>query len=201
MAKAAEERRKALRDTLIDLAEVEIEENGSAAIKARPLAQAAGCSVGAIYNVFGDLEDIIIAVNGRTFAKLGRFVAASLEGKGDLSPTERLVVMSYAYLDYAAAHPRLWRALFDLQMSTDMDVPAWYLEELGRLFSYIDGPVHECFPDMSAEEVALMTRALFSSIHGIVLLGLENRISGVPRDQIRNMIALILRSSTGNTAF
>ena len=47
---------------------------------------------------------------------------------------------------------------------------------------------------------ALMTRALISSIHGIVLLGLENRISGVPRDQIRNMIALILRSSTGNTA-
>ena len=32
MAKAAEERRKALRDTLIDLAEVEIEENGIAAI-------------------------------------------------------------------------------------------------------------------------------------------------------------------------
>ena len=201
MAKAADERRKALRDTLSDLAEVEIEENGIAAIKARPLAQAAGRSVGAIYNVFGDLEDIIIAVIGRTVRMLGQFVAQALDGKGDLPPTERLVVMSYAYLDYAAAHPRLWRALFDLQMSTDMDVPGWYLEELGRLFSYIDGPVQECFPEMSAEEVSLMTRALFSSIHGIVLLGLENRISGVPRDQIRNMIALMLRSSTGNTVF
>ena len=201
MARAADERRKALRDTLIELAEAEIEQNGITAIKARPLAQAAGCSGGAIYNVFGDLEDIIIAVNGRTFRKLGQFVAQALDGKDDLPPTERLVVMSYAYLDYAAAHPRLWRALFDLQMSTDMDVPAWYLEELGRLFSYIDGPVQECFPDMGAEEVSLMTRALFSSIHGIVLLGLENRISGVPRDQIRIMIALILRSSTGNTAF
>ncbi|WP_299685475.1 TetR/AcrR family transcriptional regulator [uncultured Tateyamaria sp.] len=201
MAKAAETRRKALRDTLIDLAEAEIEANGIAAIKARPLAQAAGCSVGAIYNVFGDLEDIIIAVNGRTFRKLGQFVAAALNEQVGLPPTERLVVMSYAYLDYAAAHPRLWRALFDLQMSTDMDVPDWYLEELGRLFSYIDGPVQECFPKMSAEEVTLMTRALFSSIHGIVLLGLENRISGVPRDQIRNMIALILRSATGNTPF
>ena len=201
MAKAAENRRKALRDTLIDLAETEIEEHGIAAIKARPLAQAAGCSVGAIYNVFDDLEDIIIAVNGRTFRKLGHYVATALEGQDDLPPTERLVVMSYAYLDYAAAHPHLWRALFDLQMSTDMDVPDWYLEELGRLFSYIDGPVQECFPQMGRDEVALMTRGLFSSIHGIVLLGLENRISGVPRDQIRNMIALILRSSTGNTAF
>ncbi len=198
MAKAAQERRKALRDTLIDLAEAEVETNGIAAIKARPLAQAAGCSVGAIYNVFGDLDDILIAVNGRTFRKLGQFVAQSLEGKDDLPPTERLVAMSYAYLDYAATHPRLWRALFDVQMSTDMEVPHWYLDELGRLFSYIDGPVQECFPEMSRDEVSLMTRALFSSIHGIVLLGLENRISGVPRDQMRNMIALILRSSTGN---
>ena len=198
MAKAAEERRKALRDTLIDLAEAEIEANGIAALKARPLAQAAGCSVGAIYNVFGDLEAILIAVNGRTFRKLGQFVANALEGKSELPATERLVAMSYAYLDYAATHPRLWRALFDVQMSKDMDVPDWYLEELGRLFGYIDGPVQECFPQMDQGEVSLMTRALFSSIHGIVLLGLENRISGVPRDQMRNMIALILRSSTGN---
>ncbi|WP_415922181.1 TetR/AcrR family transcriptional regulator [Tateyamaria sp. SN6-1] len=196
MAKAAQDRRNALRTTLIDLAEAEIEANGIGAIKARPLAQAAGCSVGAIYNVFGDLDDIVIAVNGRTFRKLGQFVADALAGKGSLPPTERLVTMSYAYLDYAAAHPRLWRALFDVQMSTDMDVPDWYMEELGRLFSYIDGPVEECFPEMDSTEVSLMTRALFSSVHGIVLLGLENRISGVPRDQIRNMIALMLRSAT-----
>lgn len=201
MASKVEERRTALRDRLIDIAETQIEADGLAAIKARPLAQAAGCSVGAIYNVFGDLEDIIIAVNGRTFGKLGRHVAAALSDKGDLPATERLIVMSYAYLDYAVAHPRLWRALFDLRMSTDMDVPGWYLAELGQLFDYIDGPVRECFPALDEDEVRLMTRALFSSIHGVVMLGLENRISGVPRDQIRRMIAMILRSATGNTVF
>ncbi len=201
MASKAEERRTALRDTLIDIAERQIEEIGLAAIKARPLAQAAGCSVGAIYNAFGDLEDIIIAVNGRTFGKLGRHVAAALKDKTDHSATERLVAMSYAYLDYAAAHPNLWRALFELRMSTDMEVPDWYLNELGQLFSYIDGPVQECFPDMEPQDVSLMTRALFSSIHGIVMLGLENRISGVPQDQIHRMIGMILRSVTGKELF
>ena len=104
--------------------------------------------------------------------------------------------MSYAYLEYATDHPNLWRALFEFRMSTDMNVPEWYLAELGQLFSYIDGPVQECFPDMSPEDVRLMTRALFSSVHGIVLLGLENRISGVPRDQIQRMIAMVLRAAT-----
>ncbi|WP_420010873.1 TetR/AcrR family transcriptional regulator [Tateyamaria sp.] len=198
MATKAQERRNSLREKLIEIAEAQIEENGAKAIQARPLAQAAGCSVGAIYNAFGDLQDIVMAVNGRTFAKLGRHVAAALEGKEALPPSERLIAMSYAYLEYAGEHPQLWRALFDLRMSTDMDVPPWYLAELAHLFSYIDGPVRECFPDLEAEDVSLMTRALFSSVHGIVLLGLENRISGVPREQVRRMIAMVLRSATEN---
>ncbi|MEI6097463.1 MAG: hypothetical protein WCS20_04005 [Alphaproteobacteria bacterium] len=37
-----------------------------------------------------------------------------------------------------------------------------------------------------------MVRALFSSIHGIVLLGLQNRICGVPRAQIDTMIEQIM---------
>lgn len=201
MASKAEDRRNALRDTLIDIAHAQIAAEGAASLKARPLAQGAGCSVGAIYNVFDDLQDIVIAVNGRTFASLGEHVAAALEGKADLPPTDRLIAMSYAYLDYASHHPNLWRALFDVRMSTDMEVPGWYLAELARLFGYIDGPVRESFPDLAEADVGLMTRALFSSVHGIVLLGLENRISGVPRDEIRRMIALVLRSATGNKLF
>lgn len=196
MVGKVEERRKDLRDRLIRIAERHIEEEGLSAVKARALATEADCSVGAIYNVFDDLQDIMIAVNGRTFQSLGAHVAKALKGKTNLPPTDRLIVMSHAYMDYAALHPNLWRALFGLRMSTDMQVPQWYLDELARLFGYISGPVSECFPDFDAEEVDLMTRTLFSSVHGIVLLGLENRISAVPEAQLEYMIALLLRSAT-----
>lgn len=198
MATKAQERRDALKDRLIDLAETWIEERGIDAIKARPLAQAAECSVGAIYNAVGDLETLVIAVNGRTFRKLGQHVASVLEGRAGDPPTERMVTIAFAYLDFAAAHPRLWRALFDLKMSADMDIPQWYREELAQLFGFIDGPVAECFPNKSRQEVMLMTRTLFSSVHGIVWLGLENRISGVPQDQLRAMIDTLIRAATQN---
>jgi len=198
MTGKVEKRRDALRAKLTDIAESRIREAGISAIKARDLARQADCAVGAIYNVFTDLQDIIIAVNGRTFQRLGRAVATSLVGKETLPPTERLIVMSCAYLEFAAANPNLWRSLFDIRMTKDMAVPQWYLDELERLFGYIAGPVGECFPQMSRRDTALMTRALFSSVHGIVLLGLENRISGVPRDQLERMIALILRQATEN---
>ena len=64
------------------------------------------------------------------------------------------------------------------------------------LFALIAAPLSQVFPDWDRDEIDLMTRALFSSVHGIVLLGLEKRISGVPQNQIERMIALLLLNAT-----
>jgi AcrR family transcriptional regulator len=192
MAGKVEARRAALREKLIELAEAQIVAGGLSSLKARQLAQDAGCALGAIYTVFDDMTALVLAVNGRTFQALGQAVRASFEGAEGLAPNDRLIVMSNAYLSFAAEHTHLWRALFDVEMSTDHNVPDWYMSALGGLFALISQPLSQIFPEMEAEELSLMTRALFSSVHGIVLLGLENRISGVPRDQIEVMIAQVL---------
>jgi hypothetical protein len=109
-----------------------------------------------------------------------------------MAPNERLIVMSHAYLDFAVAHPKLWRALFDVEMRSDGPVPPWYATAMGQLFAIITEPLRDLFPDFDETELNLMTRTLFSSVHGIVLLGLENRISGVPGPQLKSMIRLLL---------
>ncbi|PJF11096.1 TetR/AcrR family transcriptional regulator [Pseudorhodobacter sp. MZDSW-24AT] len=194
-----EMRRAALRDRLIDHAEEIIARDGLAALKARDLAGLAGCSVGAIYTVFPDLNALVMAVNGRTFRRLGAAVSASL-GAQDSAPQDSLICMSQAYLAFAAENTQAWRALFDLEMSVEQPVPAWYLAELAALFALIAAPLRRIFPDWSAPQIDLMTRALFSSVHGIVLLGLEKRISGVPVDRIAQMIAVVLANVTDRPA-
>lgn len=192
----ADLRRQELRARLIDIAEARIRTDGLPAIKARDLAREADCAVGAIYNVFSDLNGLIMAVNGRTFQTLGTVVAASVAASPSDQPQAELITMSHAYLSFAAENTNLWRALFDLNMSTEMDVPQWYLAELGKLFALIAAPLARLFPDYTRHELELMTRALFSSIHGIVLLGLQKRISGVPLDKIEEMIAILLSNVT-----
>ncbi|MFD0978047.1 TetR/AcrR family transcriptional regulator [Tropicimonas aquimaris] len=200
MSAKTDARRDALRTCLVDIAERQISEAGLGALKARRLATEAGCSVGAIYNVFSDLNELTMAVNGRTFRRLGAAIEADLADVPGASPQERLVVMSIAYLRFASENEHLWRCLFDLRV-TELDaVPAWYLAALEDLFAVIGGPLREIFPDLSATDIALMTRALFSSVHGIVSLGLEQRISGVPRPQIERMIELILSNLTAQSA-
>lgn len=192
MAGKVAEKQARLRVALIDAAEAQIAQGGLGTLKARPLAQQAGCSVGAIYNIFQDLDALVMAVNGRTFRRLGAFVSEAVAGAADKSPSAQLVTMSHGYLHFASTHTHLWRALFDLEMSAEGPVPDWYLQELAAVFALIAAPLAQLFPQMARAELELMVRGLFSSVHGIVLLGLERRISAVPLDQIEHMLDQIL---------
>jgi len=107
-------------------------------------------------------------------------------------PNAQLVTMSHGYLHFASEHAHLWRALFDLEMSVEGPVPQWYLEELAAVFGLIAAPLARLFPDMAPDQLNLMVRGLFSSVHGIVLLGLERRISAVPLDQVERMLSHII---------
>ena len=199
MARDTEKRRAELRERLIDIAEAQIRKDGSASLRARALAEEAGCAVGAIYNVFTDMPGLQLAVNGRTFARLGTRVTEAVAKQAKAPPVDRLVIMAKGYLGFAVDDPNLWRALFEVEMTTDSEVPEWYLRDLSQLFAIIAGPLAELDPGADADEIDLRTRALFSSVHGIVLLGLERRISGVPIPRMEAMIEYLLKSfASGN---
>lgn len=187
-----ETRRAELREALVNLAEAQIRREGMASVKARDLAREAGCAVGAIYNVVTDLTELIMAVNGRTFTRIGKEVAGAVIGHEAEPPERRLVILAHAYLNFAAENHHLWRALFDLELPDDDRVPDWYRAELQGLFRHIALPVSQLFPTLAGRDLELMVRALFSSVHGMVLLGLQNRISGVPRANIETMIESVL---------
>jgi len=192
MTSKTETRRQGLRTRLIDLGEAVIREHGLPALKARSLAADAGCSVGAIYNVFPDMHHLALAINARTFRQLGEQVAEAVSPVAEASARERLVAMGLAYLDFACENTPAWTALFEVDMAVKEDIPDWYMAAMESLFDRIHRPVAELRPDLSAEDVAFLAHGLFSSIHGIVWLGLQNRILAVPKAELPRMITLIL---------
>ena len=196
MTGRVQKKRDDLRARLIDIAEERITKGGISAVRARDLAREAECAVGAIYNVFGDMNDLIMAVNARTFKRVGAHVSAAVAAEPEGHPVNTLITMSHAYLHFARDNTPAWRTLFDLEVSTEEAVPGWYLDELQKVFALIAAPLVRIFPEMSDDDVNLMTRGLFSSVHGIVLLGLEKRISAGPVDQLEHMITFVFSRLT-----
>lgn len=185
-------RRDDLRLRLIDLAEAQIATQGAASLKARDLAGQAGCAVGAIYNVFDDMTALVMQVNVRTFARLGDMATAALAAADAAPPQDQMVALGRAYLHFAADNLPLWRALFDVAGQAT-DVPDWYRLALADLFAQIESPIAALFPALERRALDLMVRGLFSSVHGIVLLGLNNRTSAAPLSDIEAVIAMVLR--------
>lgn len=190
MAGKVTQRRDAPGEKLVQCAEQIIAEKGLHALCAHDLT--AGSAVKDIHTVFDDVSEIVQAVNARTFDKLGGDLAAALAAAPQ-DPVEQLIVMGHAYHRFAADNHLTWRALFDAERLCDPAAPDWYREQTERLLTHISDPLVMIFPERDALELALLTRAIFSSVHGIVLLGLDQTGAGVPFADIDQMIDLVLR--------
>ena len=187
-------RRRKLRDALIAAAERTIAAEGLRGMKARELAYKVGCAVGAIYNVFTDLDDLIFAVNALTLEQLEKTLTVAGGEKSDLQADviKTLVHLGLAYTDYAATNTPRWRALFDHRLPEGREVPTWYMANLARLFVYIEEPLRKLAPTLSPLRRALVARSLFSAVHGIVLVGLEEKLQHLPLPVLREQVTLMV---------
>jgi AcrR family transcriptional regulator len=192
MSKALERREK-LREALILAAERSIKTGGLAGLKTRELARDIGCANGAVYNLVADMDELILLVGSRTLARLDAALTAA-ESNGPASSIETLVRIAVAYCDFAAENTGLWRALFEHRMAPGKPVPDWAIDEQMALFGHIYRPLAALFPKRTAVELAVTARSLFSAVHGMVTLGLEQKLIAVPVEALRAEIATIVRA-------
>lgn len=185
-------KRARLREDLILAAEAAIAKGGLSALKARTLAETAGCAVGAIYNVFPDLDALIFAVNARTLEKLDVVLAATI--RPDTDPETAMRRLALAYHGFSRAERRRWTAVFAHQIPDGSSPPDWYLGVVGKLFRHIEGPLATLLPDATPEVRGGLARTLFSATHGIVSLGLEEKLGPAPDEVIAQALVMMTRS-------
>lgn len=194
------ERREQLREALLRAVERSVIAEGYQSLRARSLARQVGCAVGAIYNVFPDLDALVFAAKARTLDMLDAGLAAAIAAVDEppaFSPQSqiaKLLALADAYLRFATDHSALWRMLFEYRAAPNAEVPAWYVERVSALFAHLDQPLGRLIPDVAKQKRALIGRALFSAVHGIVILGLEEKIDTLSTAQIAGQVATIVRA-------
>ena len=192
-----EEKREALKGRLIDVAETRIREHGLAALRAREIADDAGCALGAIYNAFADLDELILQVNTRTLRRLGELAA----GSSTAEPRDRLKELALTYAAFASENTNLWAAVFDHRMSAGRPTPGWYLQEHAVLIEHIVRPVAALRPALELTELLVRARTLFSAVHGIVSVSIEGRFVGIApaslRSELERFVDLIVTGMEG----
>ena len=192
MSKALERRAK-LREALIEAAEHAMAAKGLGGLRTRDLAEEIGIATGGVYNLVEDIDELILRVGSRTLARLDASLSLA-EISGSSAPREALVRIAVAYCDFAAENLELWRALFEHRMQPGKPVPEWAISEQMELFRHIYKPLAVLLPRRSPAQLGVTARSLFSAVHGMVALGLEQKLIAVPLDALRAEIATLVRA-------
>lgn len=190
--------RSELRQKALTIAERIITTDGLAALQARRVATEAGCAVGTLYNVFGDMDGLIIAANQETVGLLGAVLVESHKASAGGSVERRLTDLATAYLAFAVAHQNRWRAVFEHRMAPTAEVPEDYRADQARLLALIEEIIAEEVRDEKLRHRA--GRALFAAIHGIVALALDEKLEYFDRAATEGEIRFIVSAAAKGLA-
>jgi AcrR family transcriptional regulator len=175
----------AVREALIKSTLALMQEGGLAAVKARTVADQAGVSVGTVYNLFGNVDQLILAANLKIYEDLGalgakRMVAieADLQKRiksGKLADTARerlharLLGLAETYVDFISANANRWSALLAFNRTRAVGESQDNLQHLNALIDILGDVLKEAPRWRTPAERRLAGRALWSAVHGIVV--------------------------------
>lgn len=165
---------------VLDIAEDLLNEGGAINLKARTIAEKAGIAVGSIYNLYGDLDGLHLAVNFRLLDRLSRAGMATMmqmQATNVKDTKERLLALARTYLEYVSMHPQSWAALLAFSPTRiDASRREDYMGRLDGLFGIITKVLLDDKKlALDEDECVLNARILWSSVHGIVTSGASSR--------------------------
>src|SRR5260370_992299 len=96
---------------MLETARAIISAKGLRSLKVRDVAEAADCSIGSVYNEFGDFDGLILTVNRETVQALTTRLAAVATD----DPIRQLQGLAATYLAFATEHSNLLRSLFTVR--------------------------------------------------------------------------------------
>lgn len=173
---------------LLQVARALIAAKGLRSLKVRDVASTAGCSIGTVYNEFEDFDALVLAVSRDTIDAIARAVS---EAAVD-DPVVHLHALGQRYLDFATEHPNLLRAMFEHRMEDDRPFPEDLLDKVQATFALMVPPLVKLLPDSPGDQVVLLARTMFSAVHGIISLGIEERLVAVPPQMLRHQVELFI---------
>jgi len=169
-------------------------EAGLKGMKARSIAERAGLSVGSIYKLFGDIDDLVRELNVLTYQEMGEHHKTALARAGlDHSDVHgRLMVLARAYLDFVTTQGARWRALLAFNRQQGGAAPDYYVRYEDELFSIITD-VLATAPGLEDDTLrAEAARAIWAAVHGIVLIVLPNATYEDPAASAMAQIEMIV---------
>jgi len=148
---------------------------GEAGFSMRRLAETAGCSAMAPYRYFQDKQALLAAVRAQAFERFAEALVGVAAGG-----RRRAAAVGEAYVRFAFANPQAYRLMFDLDQPDEAQWPE-LVRARSRAAATMTAYVEELIAaGILAGDAELIGYALWSALHGAVVLALAGKLPPEP---------------------
>jgi AcrR family transcriptional regulator len=165
-----------LRELIIDATTEIVEQDGLEGLSAREIAKRIGYSPGTLYNVFENLDDILLTIEARLLDRLADRLAKT-DASG--TPQQRLLRLTEVYFAFTQEQPKLWNLLVEHRLPAGQDVPAWYQAKLECLVAPLEDALAPLIDAKDSGAQKRAARTLWAGVHGMTSLSTATKLSPV----------------------
>ena len=167
-----------LREKIFHSAWKIVESEGMDQLTVRGIAELSSCSLGSIYNVFDNFQELQLRVNASILSKLYIVFNETTEHaiQNKKSFKELLRDLGNAYIDFGQKHRFLWKALFEHIPSAPF--PDWYIKHTHEGIYHLSKKLAQTF-SLKEEDVRQALGFFWASIHGICSILLNKKLEVV----------------------
>ncbi len=185
MARRNDHSRDEIREMALNAAEKIIAEEGAKGLSARKVAAAIGYTVGTLYLVFDNLDDLILHINARTLDLLH---AQMLEEQSRHSTAmERLLQLGHTYISFADKESHRWELVFEHRLPEGQQPPQWFREKVARMFALVEAELVQLGTKHTPEEIKQAAAALWSGVHGICILAISKQLDVAGVESVQDL--------------
>ncbi|WP_147044863.1 TetR/AcrR family transcriptional regulator [Methylobacterium gnaphalii] len=175
-------------------AESLVRNEGFRGLGMRRLAAAIGYAPNSIYNAVGDLDQVILRINARTFQRLYATLQKAIDPQKPAG--DNALALADAYLVFVAADPRVWSLVFEHVAAPDVPFPDWYSEALAEAVGLVDQVLTPLLPDSIERRQAVAT--LWAGLHGLASLSTSNKLGVLVPDSPRVLARMLVGRFLGD---
>ncbi|HKY92232.1 MAG TPA: TetR/AcrR family transcriptional regulator [Nevskiaceae bacterium] len=175
--------REQQREMAIAAAELILVREGLAGLTMRKVADAIGYTVGNLYLLFENQDQLLMSVNERTGDAIFAALRFAFESEDD--PRLRLRGVAAAYVEFALKHASRWRLMFEHTLPSDAPRPHTVEQRIKSMFDLVETSLAPLVGKAGPARMRLHATTLWSSVHGICTLAVTGKLRWSGADDYR----------------
>ncbi|XKE45075.1 WHG domain-containing protein [Halomonas organivorans] len=173
MARPRQHAPEALHAQVMAACDAWLQEQPVHTLSLRSLAREVGCAPSTLLKLYGSFHNLLQHVNIESLARLRAAIEPLL---AEPTPEARLKALARAYWEFARRDAFRWQLLFDYPLAQEGELDQRQNEMIEALFLRVENTLKEYQPALDDLEARRLGRTLWGSVHGLVQLGLNERL-------------------------